>query len=192
MTRRSGKGRPRQLLGYAALPLATAVLAVFAISCDPGLRTSEFFQGGPAPDFELTAFDDGEFAGRLFSLEGLRGQIVVLNFWASWCAECEKEMKALEEAWQTYRGRGVWVIGVDYRDFDEKALAMLERYDISYPNGPDRRSAISDRYRVSAVPETVFIDPQGIVSHVQIGPISRTRLHQIIGQMLADRNSPAK
>ena len=170
------------------LVLAVA-FAWLAIACDVP-RESTAFKGGPAPAFEITAFNK-EFADRAFSLEQLRGQIIVLNFWASWCPECEHEMPAFEEAWRRYRDQGVWFIGVDYMDFDEEALAMLERYQITYPNGPDRGTEISKRYRVTGVPETIFIDRNGIVQEVHLGPVSRARVKQVIEQMLSQPSGEA-
>jgi len=179
-----GPGRGRSIALFVVLPLLATIVAVVLTMGEQKPNTSVVFRGEPAPPFAVTGFNPG-FEGKEFSSESLRGQIVVLNFWAEWCAECKKEMHALEEAWKTYRDRGVVVLGIDYRDFDEKALAMLEAYGISYPNGPDRRSEIADRYHVSGVPETVFIDREGNVHEVAIGPLSRPRLHRVLGEMLA-------
>jgi len=171
------------------LALLAVVIAWLAPGCDVH-RESTAFKGEPAPPFEITAFN-GEFDDRPFSLDSLRGQVVVLNFWASWCPECEYEMAALEEAWRAYRDRGVWFIGIDYMDFDEDALAMIERYQITYPNGPDRRTEISKRYRVTGVPETIFIDRNGIVQEVQLGPLNPARLKQVIEQLLSQPGGEA-
>jgi cytochrome c biogenesis protein CcmG/thiol:disulfide interchange protein DsbE len=121
--------------------------------------------GSRAPDFTLTTF-----AGQSISSRDLRGQVLVVNFWASWCKPCEQEAAALEQAHQTYRDRGVVFLGVDYVDIEREALAYLERFEISYANGPDLGTRISQAFRTQGVPETFVIGRDGRVVAVQIGP----------------------
>ncbi len=174
--------RPRRTVW---LVVVLGFVVVFIALLASGLRpkTSTLLHGNPAPDFELTAFN-GEFDGQRFSLTDMRGQIVVLNVWASWCVACEQEMALFEQAWQEYRARDVWFIGVDYLDTDTAGLAYLERFGITYPNGPDIGSRIYRDYRCAGVPETFFIDRQGIVQHVQIGPMTQPQLHGVLDRLL--------
>jgi cytochrome c biogenesis protein CcmG/thiol:disulfide interchange protein DsbE len=168
------------------LALLGTLLGLLALGLQP--RTSATLQGKPAPPFEITAIN-GEFAGQKFSLADLRGHIVVLNIWASWCVECAREATVLEQAWRTYRSRDVWFIGVDYLDTDTAGLAYLKRFNITYPNGPDIGSRIYQAYRATGVPETFFIDRDGIVQHVQIGPIGQTQLDALLNRLLNQRRS---
>jgi cytochrome c biogenesis protein CcmG, thiol:disulfide interchange protein DsbE len=85
----------------------------------------------------------------------------VLNFWASWCEPCKGEAKMLEQAWQRYKSKGVVFVGVDYHDVTGDARRFLERHDITYPTVQDGSGMTADRYGVSAVPETYFIDRRG-------------------------------
>jgi len=163
------------------LALLGTLLGLLALGLQP--RTSATLQGKPAPSFEITAIN-GEFAGQKFSSVDLRGHVVVLNIWASWCVECVREASVLERAWRAYRARGVWFIGVDYLDTDTAGLAYLKRFDITYPNGPDIGSRIYQAYRATGVPETFFIDRDGIVQHVQIGPIGQTQLYALLDRLL--------
>jgi cytochrome c biogenesis protein CcmG/thiol:disulfide interchange protein DsbE len=158
----------------------------FVVMLAFGLRpkTSTKLSGQTAPNFELTAFN-GEFEGQQFSLDELRGQPVVLNFWASWCVECDKEMALLEQAWHEYQDQGVWFIGVDYLDIDSEGLAYLDRYGITYPNGPDIGSRIFQDYQSTGVPETFFIDRDGIIQHVQIGPLNQPQLYALLDGLVA-------
>ena len=180
--------RRRTIWLLVALVLIMALVAVLAFGLRP--KTSTKLQGRPAPNFELTAFN-GEFKGQRFTLDDMRGQVVVLNFWASWCVECDKEMALLEQAWQDYRDQGVWLIGADYLDIDSEGLAYLDRYGITYPNGPDIGSRMFQDYRCTGVPETFFIDKTGVIRHVQIGPISQSQLYGLIDQLLMEEYPPA-
>jgi cytochrome c biogenesis protein CcmG, thiol:disulfide interchange protein DsbE len=140
-----------------------------------------------APDLQLTLFDDyrGGWPSETVSLQELRGKGVVLNFWASWCKPCEEEAAALEAAWQKYRDRGIVFVGVDYLDQEPAAVRYLEKFGVSYPNGPDLAGKISKRYTIRGVPETFFIDHQGrIVGCRKIGPLSPGELDQRIEEIL--------
>jgi cytochrome c biogenesis protein CcmG/thiol:disulfide interchange protein DsbE len=139
-----------------------------------------------APDFEMFFFDGYDWQSQpTAELSDFAGRPVVLNFWASWCVECKVEAKLLEDTWQKYREAGVVFLGVAYIDVEPKSLAYLEEYDITYPNAPDLRSSISSKYDITGVPETFFIDGEGNVVHIQLGPVSETMLTSLIDQMLA-------
>jgi cytochrome c biogenesis protein CcmG/thiol:disulfide interchange protein DsbE len=142
--------------------------------------------GQVAPDFELTFYDGYEWESlSQTSLADMRGNIVVLNFWASWCTPCRLEADLLENAWQKYRDQGVIFLGVAYADAEPKSLAFLEEFSISYPNAPDLRSAISADYEITGVPETFFIDREGNIAYVQIVPLDQGTLEDTIDQLLS-------
>jgi cytochrome c biogenesis protein CcmG, thiol:disulfide interchange protein DsbE len=136
---------------------------------------------GPAPDFEVTTFVDGE----TFRLSDLRGQVVVLNFWASWCGPCRVEAPELESFWRDYRDQGVVVLGVAYADNGPASLAYLEEFDITYPNAPDLGTRISDAYHIQGVPETFIIDQEGNVAQFIYAGVSERQLAQIVDGLLA-------
>ena len=142
--------------------------------------------GQVAPDFELSFYDGYEWENlSQTSLADMRGNIVVLNFWASWCTPCRMEADLLENAWQKYRDQGVIFLGVAYADAEPKALAFLEEFSISYPNAPDLRTAISADYEITGVPETFFIDREGNIAYVQIVPLDQGILEGTIDQLLS-------
>jgi cytochrome c biogenesis protein CcmG/thiol:disulfide interchange protein DsbE len=113
------------------------------------------------------------FDGEQITPSDMEGKVVLVNFWASWCKPCEVEAEDLQEAWLTYRERGdVLFLGVDYVDTETPALAYIKKFDITYPNGPDLGTKISQAYRTTGVPETYIIDKQGALAYSKIGPFS--------------------
>jgi cytochrome c biogenesis protein CcmG, thiol:disulfide interchange protein DsbE len=139
--------------------------------------------GRPATDFTLTLFD--QFEEDEITLSDLKGQVVIVNFWASWCVECYKEADLLEQGWRDYKDDGVVFIGVDHLDTEKEGLAYMEQYNITYPSGPDIGDRISKNYAITGVPETFIIDQDGNITHVQIGPITKAQLYGLIDQLLA-------
>jgi len=140
-------------------------------------------QGQVAPDFTLTLFE--QYGTEPIRLSDLRGQVVVINFWASWCVECYKEADLLQKVSVEYQTKGVVFIGIDHLDTDKPALAYLAQYGITYPNGVDLGDKISQAYAITGVPETFFIDKEGNIAHVQIGPIEETTLYDLLDKLIA-------
>ncbi len=156
------------------------LLAILAL----GLRRAQqgpVSVGDKVPNFSLTTFE-----GEQIDLVDLQGKVVVLNFWASWCKPCEQEAADLETAWRYYQPRGdVVFLGVDYVDTEPEALKYLEKFDITYPNGPDLGTRISQAFRIRGVPETYIIDQGNVLRSVQIGPFSSlTQLQGMIEPLL--------
>jgi cytochrome c biogenesis protein CcmG/thiol:disulfide interchange protein DsbE len=122
--------------------------------------------GEKVPDFTLYTFE-----GDAITLSELRGKVVVINFWASWCNPCEDEAPELQAAWEYYQPGGeVVFLGVDWTDTDREALAYLEKFQITYPNGPDLGTTISQEFRITGVPETYIVDRDGILADAMLGP----------------------
>jgi cytochrome c biogenesis protein CcmG/thiol:disulfide interchange protein DsbE len=121
--------------------------------------------GSQAPEFSLKTFD-----GEMINLADLQGRVVVVNFWASWCQPCEEEAPYLQQAYEEFKEQGVVFLGVDYVDTEPEARAYLERLGITYPNGPDLGTRISQAFRIRGVPETYIVSPEGVLVDVRIGP----------------------
>jgi len=141
---------------------------------------------GPAPDFTLALFEgyDGGLGTSSVTLSDLRGRVVLINFWASWCIPCEQEAPHLEAAWRQFKGRGVVFIGVDWVDNHADALAYLKRFDITYANGPDIGTKIGPLYRITGVPETFIVDRHGNVLFFKSGPTTQAELAIVLEQLL--------
>ena len=139
--------------------------------------------GDVIPDFTLPLFEGYQYDGKSeVKLSDFKGKVVVLNFWASWCKPCEQEAAELQEAWEFYEPTGeVIFLGADYVDTEPEARVYLQKFGITYPNGPDMGTRISQIFRIQGVPETFFIDKTGTLRYVKVGPF--TSLEEIQTQV---------
>jgi len=137
---------------------------------------------GIAPDFSLTSFD-----GQTITLSQLRGQVIVINFWASWCPPCRQEAPYLERTWRKYKDRGVTFIGVNWVDTQKEAIAYLAEFNITYFNGVDVGTRIAQAYRIQGIPETFFVDKTGKLRGVHIGPLAAPQLDNKIDELLNEK-----
>jgi cytochrome c biogenesis protein CcmG/thiol:disulfide interchange protein DsbE len=158
---------PVRRTGRRRLLTALAILALLAygFTTEPKYIPTPFI-AKPAPPFTLTLFD-----GQTLTLEGLRGKVVFLNFWASWCPPCRAEARMLEAAWQKHRDQAVVFLGINIQDEEEPARAFLQEFGITYPNGRDRAARIAIEYGVWGLPETFFIDREGRITYKHVGAL---------------------
>lgn len=162
------RGRGIRWAGYgiALAAVAFAVVLASRFGSDPGLVDSPLL-GEPAPGFSLSPLEGGD----PISLESLEGDVVVLNFFASWCTECRNEHAALTSTANAFAGQGVTLVQVAYQESPPASLQYLEeagRSDAAlYLADPGSRTAIA--YGVFGIPETYFIDPRGVVVGKIIG-----------------------
>ena len=177
---------PRRVPAWVQIPIYAALIGLLAL-VGLQMRRNGPLKAGPvgvgemAPEFELTTFD-----GEQYSLADLRGQVVVVNFWASWCIPCKDEAPILNAAWERYRDQGVVFIGVDYVDTETEARLFMAQYGMAYPSGPDLGTRISQAYRVSGVPETYVVGRDGTLVSVKIGPlVSEAELEAMIEPFVA-------
>ncbi|HLF25624.1 MAG TPA: TlpA disulfide reductase family protein [Anaerolineae bacterium] len=170
---------------FGVLALIIAFVGFIAWGLSESNRTQPV--SGPAPDFMLSLFDgyDGGLGKSPVALSELRGKVVLINFWASWCVPCEEEAPDLEAAWREYKDRGVVFIGVDWTDNHADALTYLQRFGITYANGPDLETKIGPKYHITGVPETFIVDQQGEIVFFQPSPVEQQALAVEFEKLLA-------
>jgi cytochrome c biogenesis protein CcmG/thiol:disulfide interchange protein DsbE len=171
----SGRGfGGRALIVLAVIVVVIAIVGIALVRQNQGQPLS-----GAAPDFTVTTFD-----GEQFTLSEQRGKVVVLNFWASWCAPCREEAPALQRLSERY-GDQVVFFGVAYAEAPEASLAFMERYGIEYANASDPRDEISKKlYRITGVPETFVIDQQGNVARFFFSAVNEPLMAAALDELL--------
>ena len=112
------------------------------------------------PDFSLTTFE-----GKKITLSQLKDKPVVVNIWASWCGPCREEASDLEKFWQEYKGE-IYMIGLNYADKRDDALAFIKEFKITYPNGPDENKIAVEKFKITGIPETFIIKDGRIQEHI--------------------------
>lgn len=180
--------RRRPWLIAAGVVLGTAVLA-FVFSSrfgeDPKLVDSPLV-GEPLPSLALPYLEqEGEL-----QFDDLRGEVVVLNFWASWCFPCRLEQEALTTTAAVYEGRGVHFVGILHQDDEASAVSFLDEFgrgvNYSYVTDPDSRVAVE--LGLFGVPETYFVDSSGIIRGRIQGEVTPGALVDTIEDLLAGRD----
>ena len=171
----------RRVLIAIAISVPIIALLAFGLTRDPNEIPSPL-PGKPAPTFTLVAMDG---SGDTVSLAALRGKVVVLNFWASWCLQCRDEHADLSMAANLYRGRGVEFYGVLYNDQVENGRKWVQELGgQSYQSLVDPGSRTAVDYGLYGVPETFIIDQQGRVVRKKIGPTTVAELASFIDPLL--------
>ncbi|HJV45881.1 MAG TPA: thiol-disulfide oxidoreductase ResA [Bacillota bacterium] len=120
--------------------------------------------GVAAPDFVLKTLDGDDF-----QLSKYRGKGVVLNFWGSWCDPCKEEMPALEKTFQSFKDKGIVLVGVNIGESDVSIHSFKDRFGLNFPIAMDSKKEITLLYEIGPIPTTYFIDKDGIVKKVVIG-----------------------
>jgi cytochrome c biogenesis protein CcmG/thiol:disulfide interchange protein DsbE len=168
-----------------ALLVVVGLVIVLALALRARYATQP--RSGAAPDFTLPVYAgyDGGLGKQQIHLADLRGQVVFINFWASWCVPCREEQPVLEKLWGQYRSKGVVFLGVDYVDTEPAALDYLKEFKVTYLNGPDLGTKISPKYHIQGVPESFLVNRQGNIVWFKIAPIAEAELTAELEKALA-------
>lgn len=137
--------------------------------------------GFVAPDFTLDTLDGGAI-----TLSDLRGQAVLVNFWASWCPPCRAEMPAIQRVYERYRDQGFTILAVDLQESDRQVTAFSSSLGLTFPILMDRDGSVFNRYQVKALPSTFFVDRQGVIRDVAVGgPMTEAFIESQVMELLA-------
>jgi cytochrome c biogenesis protein CcmG, thiol:disulfide interchange protein DsbE len=138
-----------------ALSLGLAAVAGTASALDKGARAPEL--GGK------------DLTGKTVSLASLAGKVVIVDFWATWCAPCKEEMPVLERLYQKYKGRGLVVVGVSVDEEAGNVAPFIKKMKVSFPIVHDQGHKIADRFKPPKMPSSYIIDRKGIVRYIHEG-----------------------
>ena len=165
----------------AAVLVIGMIAAAAALGIQLARQNTSQPQRGPAPDFYLKLFDGADF-----QLSDYRGQVVLINFWASWCPPCRDEAPELQALYVDYQDEGFAIVGVNMLESSrEKARMFIEEFGITYPNGEDIGQEIARLYRVQAPPESFLIGRDGSIHQFIIGSVDYAGLSGAIEALLA-------
>lgn len=189
----------------AASLLVAAVLAL--TGCGGGSSDSAAGQGFVAGDGSIVLLDAAQrkeapdisgrtLTGTELSLGSMRGDVVVINVWASWCAPCRAEAPDLQEVYEQYDDRGLRMVGLVTRDQQAAAEAFVRTFGLTYPSIIDTDAALQmqfgyDTLPPQAIPTTLVLDAQGRVAGRVLGPVSAATLRGLVEPLLAERDQSA-
>ena len=140
-------------------------------------------EGFPAPDLTLDQLGGGQI-----TLSQLRGKVVMVNLWASWCAPCRIEMPAIEKVYRAYKDKGLAVLGVNstFQDSEADALAFVQEMNLTFPILLDYTGSVSHRYQLRALPSTYFVDRQGVIRVAVFGAMNDALIESKVAELIKE------
>ena len=171
--------RRRRVAWVALVLVGVAVVTALALTQGRTTTTRTANRSGAAPPFRLDNLQPGQAP---VTLETLRGKPVVVNFWASWCVPCRKEMPGFEAVHKAL-GNKVAFVGVNNKDYRDSALDFVQKTGVTYPSGFDQSGRVAIDYGVVGMPTTVFISPDGQLLESRTGEISSDELQGTISRL---------
>ena len=135
----------------------------------------------PAPDFTLTAAD-----GSTVQLSALRGQVVLINVWATWCPPCRAEMPAIQSAYAEARDEGFTVLAVNMQEDAGTVASFMEEHGLTFPALMDTDGRVSAAYQARVVPSSFFVDRAGVIRAIYRGPLPRSAIAGTLDQLLKE------
>lgn len=140
-------------------------------------------EGFPAPDLTLDQIGGGQV-----TLSQLRGKVVMVNLWASWCAPCRIEMPAIEKVYRAYKDQGFVVLGVNstFQDSEPDAIAFVQEMNLTFPILLDRTGSVSHRYQLRALPSTYFLDRKGVIRVAVFGSMNEALIESKVAELIKE------
>jgi peroxiredoxin len=155
--------------------LTLIILFSFFLS---GMASPPLRVGGPAPSFELE-----NLKGETFKSSDLKNKVVILNFWATWCVPCIKEVPELKKAYVSFKDNDVEIIAINFAETRSKVEGFVEKHNLNFPVLLDKYGDVSQDYRVRNLPVTYIISPDGIIVDLVFGGISPEYIQTTLKQL---------
>ena len=137
-------------------------------------------EGNRAPDFTIRTLD-----GERLQLADLRGKIVLLNFWGTWCGPCRREMPEFQKVYEEWAGRGLEILAIAYNDSEAAMADFRAEYGLTFPLALDASGAINDAYAVQTRPSSYLLDADGLILMRHFGLMSQAQLDELLTAALA-------
>lgn len=175
-------------LGLTALVIVVGTGWIWLSAVPPSTTTGGLIpsprEGFLAPDFTLDLVGGGQL-----TLSELRGEVILINLWASWCPPCRSEMPAIQQVYEANRERGLEVLAINmtYQDSETAAVEFARELGLTFPILLDRTGTVGYQYQLRSLPTTFFVDQQGVIQQVILGgPMSEVTLQTAIESMLRE------
>jgi len=168
---------------YPAIVALVALSVLFGFAILPRLFEANSLVGKPAPDFALEVVTGGATGDRVH-LEELRGNAVVLDFWATWCEPCQRIAPVLDRISRKHQGKGLVVVGVNTSDERGKAPLFAKQKGLSYPIVFDEGDAVAQRYGVTNLPTLVVINAKGNIVAIRVAPEDESTIEGLVSQAM--------
>jgi DsbE subfamily thiol:disulfide oxidoreductase len=134
----------------------------------------------------LPALQGETLQGGSVSPADYRGKVMVVNFWATWCGPCRREQPGLERVWREFRDRGVYFLGVNYRDDPVAARAYLKQFAVTYPSIEDQAGALAFDFAFVGLPDTYIVDRSGRIRYWGFGAMDESELRSLLTKLLSE------
>ena len=171
------------LLAVILLATVAIVILTFLRQQDVGpASVGSLVVGNPAPDFTLPTLDGAEV-----SLSQFRGQPVLINFWASWCAPCREEKPELVRAYETYKTEGFVILGLNltFQDYLSEIQRFADEFQMTFPILLDEDGIVVEQlYRIPGIPTSVFINRDGTIQRIQVGLMGGEQIDRYVAEIL--------
>jgi peroxiredoxin len=181
LTMDDGRTENRTLYHTARIGLIVSVLCgtLLAMGCAarPGDVKIGIKEGQIAPDFKLE-----DLGGQEIQLSDYRGQVVLINFWATWCSYCRTEFPEIQRAYESNREAGFVVLAVNVQDRRQSVEAYAQELGLTIPVLLDPLGRASASYKARGLPTSYFVDPKGVIVLKQVGPIDQAIIERVLEQ----------